>query len=136
DARDGLAVELLLAVRAPRLEDRVLGVAQEGEGEGLGLGELRELVDLVDRDADDAVAGALEAREGVAEVAGLGGASGRAGGRVEVDDDALAAQVRQGEGRAVGGWEREVGGEVTRGEARHVEVLWSRGCATSLVAPV
>ena len=81
DARDDLPVEVLLAPRAPRLEGRALGVGQEGEGEGLVGDERAELLDRVRRDADDLVAGGLQARERVAEVARLLRAGRRRGDR-------------------------------------------------------
>src|SRR5699024_9780240 len=62
--------------------------------------------------------------------AGLGGASGREGLRVEVDDGAAAAEVVEGDAASVGGREVEVGGVVARGQLLgHRCPLVSGACA-------
>lgn len=121
DAGDSAPVVLLLAPRAPRLEDTVGGVGGEGEDQGLGLGEALEGADRIGGHADDGVSGARQALQGVAEVAGLLRASGRGRLRVEVDDDAFAAAFQRISQRqaALRRFERESGGALPRFEPGH-----------------
>jgi hypothetical protein len=112
DADDRLAVELLLAEGAVGLQDLLVGVGEEGDLQGLLLAELRELLRLVGRDAEDVVAGAGEEFEVVREVARLLGAAGGEGGGVEVDDDLAALVVGEGDLVAVGVRQGEGGGGV------------------------
>ncbi|GDY83535.1 hypothetical protein SAVCW2_27340 [Streptomyces avermitilis] len=137
DADDRLAVQLLLAEGAVRLQDLLVRVADQRDLQVLLLAELRELLGLVGGDADDVVTGARQQLQVVREVAGLLGAAGGQGGRVEVDDDLaalvvgqgdlVAVGVRQGEGGAVSpGWSRSLIG-TSRGKGRVTR--------TSLMAP-
>ena len=88
-----LAVHLLLAEDAPRVEHVLVGVGEQREGESLLVAELGELGGLVGGDAEHVEARPVQLGEAVAEVAGLLRAAGGARGRVEVHDDAAAAVV-------------------------------------------
>src|SRR5690606_8442064 len=90
DAVEGPSVDRLGPPRAVGLGHGVVGVGEQREGEVLGGGEGPEVGDRVGGDPQHGVAGLLERGEVVAEVAGLGGAAGGTGLRVEVHDDALA----------------------------------------------
>ena len=90
----------------------VVGVGEEGEGEvEFGL-EFEVGGDGVGGDAEDDGAGFLEVGEGVAEVAGFGGAAWGVVFGVEVEDDFFASEGGEGDFFVVGGVEEEVGGGV------------------------
>ena len=85
DAGHLLAVQRLLAPRAPRLQNLALGVRGQREGQVLALDELRQRPGSsgeTPRRCNRRPA----ASQVVPEVAGLGGAAGGLGARVEVDD--------------------------------------------------
>src|SRR5699024_518401 len=125
-----LAGDLALAPGAPRTGRPGLGVGEQGERQRVGLCEVRERLRGVGGDADDPVPAVRERGLAVAEIAGLGGASGREGLRVEVDDGAAAAEVVEGDAASVGGREVEVGGVVARGQLLgHRCPLVSGACA-------
>ena len=75
-------------------------VAQQGERQVVLVGELHVRLDGVAADADHGRTGVGEVLVVVAERAGLGGAARRVVGRVEVDDDPVAALVAQLDGVA------------------------------------
>ena len=86
-----------------------------------------ELRRLVGGDPEHVDARVVELGQVVAEVAGLRRAAGGAGGRVEVDDHAPAAEVGQRDGLAVGVGKGEVGGGVTGLQAfGHGSILATR----------
>src|SRR5205085_9127031 len=93
DAHVLLAHELLLAVDAVSVGDRVVGVGQEREGELVLVRELPVRALVVERDAEDFDPAPLELRERVAETASLLRAARRVVLRVEVEHDLPAAQV-------------------------------------------
>ena len=74
-ALNGLAVHLLLAVRAVGRQHLAVGIGQQRERQLLGVAELGQLLRLVGGDADDVEAGAVEFGQAVAEVARLLGAA-------------------------------------------------------------
>lgn len=118
-ALDGLAVVLLLPERAVRLERRLVRIGEQSKRQVLVVAELGQFRHAVLADPGDRVPGAGERRQRILEVAGLLGASGGAGRRVGVEDEALAGgeQVTQADVFPVGVGQREVGGWVTGGEA-------------------
>jgi hypothetical protein len=91
------AVEFFFDPDAVEVDDGVVFVGDEGEGESVLLDELGVALDGVGADAEEE--GFLfDLGPGVAEGAGLGGASGGVVFGVEVQDDFLAAEVAEGEG--------------------------------------
>src|SRR5690606_28958083 len=83
-----------------------------GDGQGVVGAELRQLLRLVRRDADDVVPLGLEALASLGEVTGLLGAARGQRSRVEVDDHLATAVVAQAHLTAVVGGQREVGSRV------------------------
>ena len=133
-----LAVILLLSPHAPGLHDGVVGVRQQREGQVVTVGELGLRGHGVGRDTDDGVAGGLELLHGVAEVAGLLGATRCAGLGIEVDDDALVragAQVVKSHGASVLVGQGELRGAVTGGELGHGSSSGSWAYALILASP-
>lgn len=93
------AVEGFFDPDAVEIDDVVVFVGDEGEGELVFLDELGVALDGIWADAEEE--GFLgDLGPGVAEVAGLGGAAGGVVFGVEVEDDFLAAEVAEGEGGA------------------------------------
>ena len=74
-----------------------VGVGEEVVGEVVLVFELLLVFDGVAGDAEDGDAGLLEFFEGVAEAAGLDGAAGGVGARVEEEDYGGASCSRRGE---------------------------------------
>src|SRR6476469_7553347 len=100
DALDALAVGFLLTSGAAGRVHAELLVAEQRDGEVVAPAELRQLGRLVLGDPDDLVAVLLQRVERLAEVAGLLGAAGGHGGRVEVGDDLAAGEVSEADGLA------------------------------------
>ncbi len=91
------AVEGFFDPDAVGVDDGVVFVGDEGEGEGVLLDELGVALDGISADAEEE--GFLgDLGPGVAEGAGLLGAAGGVVFGVEVEDDFLAAKVAEGEG--------------------------------------
>ncbi len=109
DAHVFLAVELLQLDHVEQLADRFILVADQFEGEFLFALEVLVGLQAVAGDAEDLGIGLLERRVLVAEALALGGATGGAVLRVEVQDDLLALQRGQGHLLAAGCGGGEVG---------------------------
>src|SRR5699024_9556345 len=141
DSLDDLAVQLLLTISAPGRHHRLVRVGEQCDRQPIPLAELRELLGLVRRDADDLGVRGAERLEGVAEVTGLLRAARRHRGRVEVDDDPLAAEVAQRHLRAGVVREGEVRGLVARCESlahgclAHCLCIGAKGTSPNLSQP-
>ena len=92
-----LAVELLFAVCAVQLVHGQVGIRQQRECEMIALCKLAQFVKRVLGDTEHCDILRRQSGEIVAEIAGLGGASGRHRGRVEVQYNPAAGikHVRQ-----------------------------------------
>src|SRR6185295_12987732 len=87
----------------------VAGIGEEGEVEAVLVAELAVARDRVGRDAEDQGAPRLDLAPAVAEGAGLFRTAGRVVLRIEIEDDRLAAQLRQLNLPAVVGGQAKVG---------------------------
>lgn len=92
DPHDFLAIHVFFLDDAVGFGDFLVGIGQERKGELELILEFLLRFRSIRRNAEEDGAGFLNLLVGVAEGAGLDGASGSIGARVEVEDDNFAAQ--------------------------------------------
>jgi ABC-type Zn uptake system ZnuABC Zn-binding protein ZnuA len=128
DPRHNLSVQLLLTPRPVLLHHPVVRVGQQRELQLLLADELGEFLRWIGGDADDFKVCLGEDREIVAEVAGLGGAAGRHGRGIGVEQDRTPSEVLQGDLRTSAVVKGERGGPIAGGQRGHGDTLRGPYC--------
>ena len=90
-----LAIQFLLTIRTIQTMHSQISIRQQRERQIIALAESDELVQRILRYAEHGKSAGAQSFEVVSEVAGLGGAARRHRGRVEVEDDGAACEVRE-----------------------------------------
>src|SRR5262249_8458095 len=125
DAHIFAAIHALLDPGAVGLADLAVLVGGKGEGELVLLLELVVAGDAVAAEADHHGVALAEAREAVAEAAGLRRAAGGVVLRIEVEDDLLPLQLRQADLAVAVGGQSEIRGLVAGLETHDPRSSWA-----------
>src|SRR5580658_3162393 len=112
DAEKGFAEKFFHAARSVGFDSIEFGIAEEREIQFLFLLETGQGLHGIGADAEDDDVLLVQFRAQIAEIAGFDGAAGGVGFGIEIEQDALAFEVSQGDFFAFVGFEVEVGGFV------------------------
>src|SRR5699024_3511621 len=130
-------VVLLLTPCSVGLQGAVFRITEQRERQRLVVRELLQLLHAVRRDTHHGVTRGAQRGQGVPEITCFLGASRRARSGVKVHNDAvfrLWEQFAQGDGRAVGGRQGELGSARSHLETRHQDNLHSSMTCPDYVA--